>query len=226
MTTDEIGHKLVALCQQGKNLEAIDTLYSTDAESVEAMSTPEMPARLKGVDKIKEKNQHWFANNEVHEGGAKGPFPNGDRFAVIYNSTSPRRTSHGRQADADGRGGMGTVKGGKIVRGSSIRWAEPPQVTECLRIAVIRKGLTPSAGAYKIVLLGLPWPGRGWSAVFEALTKGSRGIPTSAGRVSSRGAGRRRAARDPLLRARSRRPLPRHQGARRARAARAMGQRS
>jgi hypothetical protein len=36
MTTDEIGHKLVALCQQGKNLEAIDTLYSKDAESVEA----------------------------------------------------------------------------------------------------------------------------------------------------------------------------------------------
>ena len=70
------------------------------------MSTPEMPARLKGVDKIKEKNEHWFANNEVHEGGAKGPFPNGDRFAVIYNfDVTLEESSHGRQADADGRGG-------------------------------------------------------------------------------------------------------------------------
>ena len=117
MTTDEIGHKLVALCQQGKNLEAIDTLYSKDAESVEAMSTPEMPARLKGVDKIKEKNEHWFANNEVHEGGAKGPFPNGDRFAVIYNfDVTPKNGPMAGKRMRMEEVGMYTVKGGKIVR--------------------------------------------------------------------------------------------------------------
>jgi len=45
----EVGQKLVALCQQGKNLEALDTLYSEDVESIEAMAMPEMPAKMKGV---------------------------------------------------------------------------------------------------------------------------------------------------------------------------------
>ena len=50
MTTEEIGRKLVMLCQEGKNLEALDTLYAKDAETIEAVGSPEMPARMKGVD--------------------------------------------------------------------------------------------------------------------------------------------------------------------------------
>ena len=117
MATNEIGQKLVELCQQGKNLGAIDTLYSKDAESVEAMSTPEMPARMQGVDEIKKKNQWWFANNEVHEGSAKGPFPNGDRFAVIYNfDVTPKNGPMAGKRMRMEEVGMYTVKGGKIVR--------------------------------------------------------------------------------------------------------------
>jgi len=117
MATNEIGQKLVELCQQGKNLEAIDTLYSMDAESVEAMSTPEMPARMQGVDEIKKKNQWWFANNEVHEGSAKGPFPNGDRFAVIYNfDVTPKNGPMAGKRMRMEEVGMYTVRGDKIVR--------------------------------------------------------------------------------------------------------------
>ena len=85
MSAMEVGQKLVALCQQGKNLEALETLYAKDAKSIEAMSMPEMPAEMKGVEALKKKNEWWFANNEVHSGSARGPFPNGDRFAVIFN---------------------------------------------------------------------------------------------------------------------------------------------
>src|SRR5262245_61885549 len=84
MTTEEIGRKLVALCQEGKHLDALATLYAKDAESIEAMGTPEMPAAIKGVDAIRKKGEWWFANNEIHGGSSKGPFPNGDRFAVNF----------------------------------------------------------------------------------------------------------------------------------------------
>lgn len=117
MNTNEIGQKLVSLCQKGKNLEALDSLYRPDAESVEAMSMSEMPARIKGVDAIKKKNEWWFANNEVHEGTVKGPFPNGDRFAVIYTfdvtpKTGPMAGKRMKMEEV----GLYSVEGGKIAR--------------------------------------------------------------------------------------------------------------
>ena len=42
--TLEVGKKLVALCRQGKNLEAVEQLYAPNVVSIEAMSMPEMPA--------------------------------------------------------------------------------------------------------------------------------------------------------------------------------------
>lgn len=117
MSTDELGAKLVSLCQEGKNLEALDTLYSKDAESIEAMSMPEMPARIKGLDAIRKKNEWWFANNEYHGGSVKGPFPNGDRFAVIYNmDVTPKNGPMAGQRMQMEEVGMYTVQGGKIVR--------------------------------------------------------------------------------------------------------------
>jgi SnoaL-like domain len=117
MNTEEIGRKLVSLCQEGRNLEAIDTLYSKDAESIEAMSMPDVPAQMKGVEAIKGKNEWWFANNEVHSGSAKGPFPNGDRFAVIFDfdvtpKSGPMKGKRMKMEEV----GLFTVEGGKIVR--------------------------------------------------------------------------------------------------------------
>jgi SnoaL-like domain len=117
MNTDEIGRKLVSLCQEGRNLEALDTLYSKDAESIEAMSMPGMPAHMKGLDAIKGKNQKGFAENDVHSGGAKGPFPNGERFAVIYEFDVTPKTGPmaGRRMKME-EVGLYTVQGGKVVR--------------------------------------------------------------------------------------------------------------
>lgn len=117
MTTDEIGRKLVALCQEGKHLEALDTLYARDAESVEAMGTPEMPARIKGVDAIRKKGEWWFANNEIHGGSTKGPFPNGDSFAVIFTMdvTAKKGPMAGKRMQME-EVALYTVQGGKIVK--------------------------------------------------------------------------------------------------------------
>ncbi len=84
MTTKEIADQLVALCRAGRNIEAVDTLLSADVVSVEARGDETMPAQMSGRDVIRGKNQWWIDNHKIHSAEVKGPFPNGDRFAVIY----------------------------------------------------------------------------------------------------------------------------------------------
>ena len=85
MTTKEIADQLVALCRAGRNIEAVDTLLSAEVVSVEARGDETMPAQMSGRDVIRGKNQWWIDNHKIHSAEVKGPFPNGDRFAVIYN---------------------------------------------------------------------------------------------------------------------------------------------
>ena len=85
MDTKEVGTKLAELCREGKNLEAIETLYSETIVSVEAVGDETMPAVMEGIDAIRGKNQWWLDNHEVHEGDVRGPFPNENRFALIFN---------------------------------------------------------------------------------------------------------------------------------------------
>ncbi len=85
MTTKEISDRLVALCRAGRNMEAVDTLLSEDVVSVEARGDETMPAVMSGRDVIRGKNDWWIRNHKVHSAEVKGPFPNGDRFAVIYD---------------------------------------------------------------------------------------------------------------------------------------------
>ena len=117
MGTMEVGQKLVALCQQGKNLEALDTLYNKDVESIEAMAMAGMPAKAKGVDALKKKHEWWVTNNEMHGGSTKGPFPNGERFAVIYNyDVTPKSGPMAGKRTQMEEVALYTVRGGKIVR--------------------------------------------------------------------------------------------------------------
>ncbi len=82
-----IGKQLAELCSQGKNLDAIDTLYADDVVSVEACDSgnPDMPQTMTGIDAIRNKNQWWSENHEVHSGQVTGPFPHGDRFVLMFN---------------------------------------------------------------------------------------------------------------------------------------------
>lgn len=85
MNAKEISERLVSLCREGKNLEAINTLMSSKVVSVEAMGDPSMPAVMSGIKAVRGKNQWWIQNHTVHSSTIKGPFPNGDRFAVIFD---------------------------------------------------------------------------------------------------------------------------------------------
>jgi ketosteroid isomerase-like protein len=117
MDTKEVGEKLVALCREGKNVEAVDTLYGPDIVSVEAVSMPDMPAEMNGIDAVRGKNQWWLDNHEIHSASAEGPYPHGDKFAVkyAYDVTSKAGPMAGNRMKMD-EVAVYTVRDGKIVR--------------------------------------------------------------------------------------------------------------
>jgi ketosteroid isomerase-like protein len=117
MDTKQVGEKLVALCNEGKNMEAIETLYSPDVVSIEAMSSDEMPAEMSGIAAIKGKNEWWYQNHEVHSGSAEGPYPHRDRFAVKFHyDVTPKEGPMKGQRFTMEEVALYTVKDGKIVR--------------------------------------------------------------------------------------------------------------
>jgi hypothetical protein len=115
MTVKEIGERLVELCRQGKNLEAIYELYGKDIASIEASDSPQGERVSEGVDAVKAKNEWWAENHEVHGASAKGPFPHGeDRFCVVFEYDVTNKPS-GQRFDMQ-EVALYTVSGGKIVR--------------------------------------------------------------------------------------------------------------
>lgn len=117
MTTQEIANQLVALCRAGKNVEAVDTLLSDDVVSLEARGDETMPAEMKGRETIRGKNEWWVSNHKIHSAQVKGPYPNGDRFAVIYNFVvTPAVGPMAGQKITMEEVALYTVEGGKISR--------------------------------------------------------------------------------------------------------------
>ena len=113
----EIGKKLVEFCKAGKSIEAIEKLYSPDIVSVEGMSSPTMPAEMKGIAAVKGKNEWWYQNHEVHSGTVVGPWPHGDRFIVCfkYDITAKAGKMAGQRMTID-EAALYTVKNDKIVK--------------------------------------------------------------------------------------------------------------
>ncbi|GJL66888.1 MAG: ketosteroid isomerase [Nitrospirales bacterium] len=114
MSASQIGEELVALCKQGKNMNAIEKFYSSDIVSIEAYAMPGMEQTQTGLDAIKGKNTWWVENHEVHDGNVTDPFPNGNRFAVISTfDVTPKHTGKRMTMEEIG---LYTVEGGKIVK--------------------------------------------------------------------------------------------------------------
>src|SRR5260370_12942581 len=79
-----VGKKLVELCKEGKNMDAINSLYHPNIVSVEAGAPPNTSPRSEGVAAVKGKGEWWMQNHEVHKAEVDGPFPHGDRFIVRF----------------------------------------------------------------------------------------------------------------------------------------------
>jgi len=114
MSTMEIAKKMVALCKEGKNEEAVSTLFDEDCESIEAGAPNGMERGVKGIAAIKGKGEWWFNNHEIHSSEVFGPWPHDDRFVVGFRFDVTNKPS-GQRMQMD-EVGLYTVKNGKIVK--------------------------------------------------------------------------------------------------------------
>jgi len=114
MTTSEVAHKLVALCREGKYLEAVETLYDPDIVSVEAKEFAGMPRELRGKEAVRGKNQWWFEANEVHSSSVAGPYLTPERFAAVHTFDSTIKATGVRRAFTEVA--VYTVENGRITR--------------------------------------------------------------------------------------------------------------
>jgi len=95
--TLKVGTRLVELCSQGQNRQAIEELYADTVTVHEAMSPGDMPgsedlpeearaAHKEGAvskaDLLKS-NDWFFENHEFHGGSTEGPYPLGNEFVVF-----------------------------------------------------------------------------------------------------------------------------------------------
>lgn len=114
MTTIEVGKRLVELCKQGKNEQAMEELYAKDIVSVEAGAPPGQSPESKGLEAVVAKGKWWADNHEVHAAVCEGPFPNGDRFIVRFKYDVTFKPES-RRLTLD-EGALYTVVDGKITR--------------------------------------------------------------------------------------------------------------
>ncbi len=110
MDTKEIASELVALCNAGRNSDALDRLYASDVVSMEAN---EPMRETRGIDGVRAKTAWWVDNHDMHSGVARGPWVNGDQFVVeftydiTFKPTGKRSTMN--------ETAVYTVRDGKIV---------------------------------------------------------------------------------------------------------------
>jgi ketosteroid isomerase-like protein len=114
MTTQEIGKRYVALCQQGKGDVCLDELYAKNAVSVEAAAPPGQEKTAKGLDAIRAKEKAFQDSHIVHRAEVTGPFPNENRFAVRFVFDMTDKPS-GKRSTMD-EVGLFTIENGKITR--------------------------------------------------------------------------------------------------------------
>lgn len=108
MNTQDVAERYVTLCKEGRFDAALE-LFSESAVSVEAAG-PE----ARGLAAIREKGKAWGEAHEVHAVTVTGPWPNGDRFVVVFALDLTNKPAKQRIQMTEA--GLFTVEAGKIVR--------------------------------------------------------------------------------------------------------------
>lgn len=81
MTTQEVADRLVSLCREGKNMEAITELYADDVVSIEPNGAPQK--EVKGKEGVLAKDKMFFEMvEEVHSANTSDPVVGDNYFAV------------------------------------------------------------------------------------------------------------------------------------------------
>jgi hypothetical protein len=114
MSTEDVAMRLVELCKGTEWKKAVDELYANDIVSVEPREVAGMPAEMRGIDKVRGKNDWWEENMEVHDSKVSGPFVAGDTFVVRFDIDATDKNSKERMQMSEV--GIYTVKDDKVVR--------------------------------------------------------------------------------------------------------------
>ena len=114
MSTEEVAMRLVELCKGTEWKKAVDELYANDIVSVEPHTVGNVPAEVKGIDRVRGKNDWWEKNMEVHDSKVSGPFVAGDTFVVRFDLDATDKNSKERMHMSEV--GIYTVKDDKVVR--------------------------------------------------------------------------------------------------------------
>ena len=115
-TAMEIGKRLVALCRDGKGVDAVDELYDEKVVSIEGQGDGEIPARMEGLQAIRGKNTWWYESHEIHASTAVGPYcgHREDQFAVVFEMDVTLKATGDRSKLEEVA--LYTVTNGKIVQ--------------------------------------------------------------------------------------------------------------
>ncbi len=94
MSVQEVANRLVLLCREGKNVDAINELYDDDIVSHEPEGSP-MKAR-NGKDAVLDATNQWFESvKELHNVYISNPIVAGDFFACTMKIDATYK-EHGR----------------------------------------------------------------------------------------------------------------------------------
>jgi ketosteroid isomerase-like protein len=111
MNTQEVADKLVQLCREGKNEQAIDELYADNIVSKEPKGSP--MELTEGKDAVKKKTLQWEESvEEIHSASCSDPIVADSHFSIVMNIDATYK-AHGRMAMSEIC--VYEVKDGKIV---------------------------------------------------------------------------------------------------------------
>jgi hypothetical protein len=89
MRAQEVANRLVQLCREGKNVDAIHELYDENIVSIEPEGSP-MGGKTVGRDAVLASTNQWFSSvEELHSAQISDPIVAGDFFActMIIDAT-------------------------------------------------------------------------------------------------------------------------------------------
>ena len=113
MPIAKIACGLVALCEEGKFVEAIETYFADSVESIEPVTIPGVPRVCSGKKEVIAKNAFWLAHHRIHNVLIDGPFIGETQFALRYHFDYSVLKTGRRQTFVEMA--LYTVQGGKIV---------------------------------------------------------------------------------------------------------------
>jgi hypothetical protein len=76
---------MVALCEQAKFIEAIETYFADSVESVEPVEIPGVPRISSGKKEVIAKNAAWLEHNRLNSVVIDGPFLGDSQFALRFH---------------------------------------------------------------------------------------------------------------------------------------------